>query len=247
MDRDHETAGQRGPCLARQDCRVRRRRKATGDGRTQLEEFDSSGGEGVKDITPFNPLDKENLGTSVADALVAQTLVPLGDMPKFKGAGIYAIYYFGDFPAYEMLSKGNRNVGQETPIYVGKAVPEGTRKGALRLDAEIGTVLRARLMQHALSIRKAENLQIEDFRCRFLVVDDVWIPLGESLLIARHSPIWNLILDGFGNNKPGRRRESQIRSRWDVMHPGREWAMKCKARDETAEQLAAEIKNHLSQ
>ena len=212
-----------------------------------MEASDSAGGEGVKDITPFNPLDKKILGTSVADALVDRALVQLGDIPTFRGAGIYAIYYFGDFPAYESLSNGNCDIGEETPIYVGKAVPKGTRKGGLRQDTEIGTVLRARLRHHAGSIGKAENLRIEDFRFRFLVVDDVWIPLGESLLIARHSPIWNLILDGFGNNKPGKRRESQIRSRWDVMHPGREWAMKCKARDETAEQLTAEIKNHLRQ
>ena len=194
-----------------------------------------------------NPLDKQNLGTSVADALVARTLVPLGDIPKFEGAGIYAIYYFGDFPAYEMLSKGNREAGQETPIYVGKAVPKGTRKGSFDLDAKAGTVLRARLNQHARSIRSAENLRIEDFRCRFLVIDDIWIPLGESLLIARHSPIWNHLLGGFGSNAPGSGRHAGMRSRWDVMHPGRPSAMKCKARDETAEQLAAEIKNHLRQ
>ena len=201
----------------------------------------------MTEITPFNPLDKKNLGTSVADALVAQALVPLGDTPKFEGAGIYAIYYFGDFPAYASLKNANRNAGQETPIYVGKAVPQGARKGGLELDAKVGTVLRKRLREHAQTIRSSENLRIEDFRCRFLVVDDIWIPLGESLLIARHSPIWNHILEGFGNHDPGSGRYGGKRTRWDVMHPGREWAMKCKARDETAQQLATEIKNHLRQ
>ena len=29
-------------------------------------------------------------------------------------------------------------------------------------------------------------------------MDDIWIPLGESLLIEMFVPLWNRILDGFG-------------------------------------------------
>ncbi|MGO9267200.1 MAG: hypothetical protein ACLQBA_20380 [Candidatus Binataceae bacterium] len=50
----------------------------------------------------FNPLDKRNLGVNVADALVIEEAEPLGDVKSFKGAGIYALYYRGGFPAYRL-------------------------------------------------------------------------------------------------------------------------------------------------
>jgi hypothetical protein len=49
---------------------------------------------------------------------------------------------------------------------------------------KVGNVLFRRLKEHAESIRSAQNLDIKDFYCRFLVVDDIWIPLGESLVIS---------------------------------------------------------------
>ena len=45
---------------------------------------------------PFNPLDKRHLGESVASAMLKSPIHPLPP-EKFKGAGIYAIYYTGDF------------------------------------------------------------------------------------------------------------------------------------------------------
>jgi hypothetical protein len=51
-------------------------------------------------------------------------------------------------------------------------------------------VLFRRLNEHAQSIAQAENLELSDFSCRYLVVDDIWIPLGESLLIEKFAPIW---------------------------------------------------------
>lgn len=112
----------------------------------------------------------------------------------------------------------------EAPIYVGKAVPAGARKGGFGLGLSPGTVLFKRLEEHAESIRQATNLKLEDFKCRFLVVDDIWIPLAESLLIEMFSPAWNKIVDGFGNHNPGSGRHGQRRSSWDVLHPGRSWA-----------------------
>ncbi len=41
-----------------------------------------------------------------------------------------------------------------------------------------------------------------------------------------HSPVWNRALDGFGNKDPGRRRATQYRSPWDLLHPGRRFAEK---------------------
>ena len=77
------------------------------------------------------------------------------------------------------------------PIYVGKAVPAGTRKGGFGLDIEHGSVLYHRLVEHAESVKAAVNLDIADFFCRFLVVDDIWIPLAESVLIEKFKPVWN--------------------------------------------------------
>ncbi len=161
-------------------------------------------------------------------------------LDRFPGAGIYAIYYTGDFPAYRPLAEANRDGRFDIPIYVGKAIPPGGRKGGVELSIQY-PALGKRLSEHADSIEAAENLSIEDFHCRYLVVDDIWIPLGESLLIAMFGPVWNQLIDGFGNHNPGIGRFQGMRSRWDVLHPGRHWAEKCQPRPESAAQIAAEV------
>ncbi len=195
-------------------------------------------------IIPFNPLDKRNLGESVTLALTRRPAIRMDRLRPFAGAGIYAIYYVGEFPAYRAIAECNRHGRMVAPIYVGKAVPKGARKGG-DLDAPPGNVLHKRLTDHVKSIEQAENLDIADFHCRYLVVDDIWIPLGESLLIARHAPLWNKIVDGFGNHDPGRGRHAGLRPRWDVLHPGRPWAARCRERDESADQIIREVINHL--
>lgn len=193
----------------------------------------------------FNPLDRKNLGASVAQALLQQEPIPLGKVKLFSGAGIYAIYYTGSFKPYEPISKRCRDGRFEVPIYVGKAVPAGARKGGTGLTATAGKALYNRLSEHAESIGNVRNIGTKDFHCRFLVVDDIWIPLGESLLIANFAPIWNNIIDGFGNHDPGRGRYEGMCPRWDVLHPGRAWAAKCKSRPETPEQIVADVKTYL--
>lgn len=47
----------------------------------------------MSDPLPYNPLDKQNLGASVAEALLGRKVRPLGSITRFGGAGIYAIYY----------------------------------------------------------------------------------------------------------------------------------------------------------
>jgi len=183
-------------------------------------------GDKIPKVPPFNPLDKRNLGESVADAILLRPVVPLPP-PPFIGAGIYAIYYVGDFPVYLNLSKRNTNGKFVWPIYVGKAVPAGARKGGFGLGEDPGQVLFSRLREHAGSIQEAKNLKLEHFYCRFLVVEDIWIPLAESLLIGKFSPPWNHKIDGFGNHDPGKGRHKQQRSAWDALHPGRSWAEKC--------------------
>ena len=53
------------------------------------------------------------------------------------------------------------------------------------------------------------------------------------------------MIDGYGNHDPGKGRYNQARSRWDVLHPGRAWALKCRERPETAEQIQAEVIEYL--
>lgn len=195
-------------------------------------------------VVPFNPLAKRHLGESVGQAMLRQAVVSLGDLNAFDGAGIYAIYYTGGFQGYEVIAERNCNQRFGAPIYVGKAVPKGARKGG-DLEATPGKVLYNRLKQHAKSIDEASNLDIADFHCRYLIVDDIWIPLGESLLIAKFNPLWNKLIDGFGNHDPGKGRHAGLRPRWDVLHPGRPWADRCQARDETAEQIIGEARDYL--
>ncbi len=197
------------------------------------------------DPVPYNPLDKQNLGASVAEALLGRKVHSLGSITPFNGAGIYAIYYVGDFPAYAPLAIRNREERFEAPIYVGKAIPEGGRKGAGKADDSATRALHARLNDHAKSIKAAENLPIADFHCRYLVVDDIWIPLGESLLIAKFAPVWNSLVDGFGNHDPGKGRYEGMRPRWDVIHPGRSWAEKCKPRGEGPEEIQNDVSSYL--
>lgn len=198
----------------------------------------------MKQEKPFNPLDRKHLGESVRDALLKRPIMPLPP-ERFSGAGIYAIYYCNGFGPYEVLTGINRKKPWSIPIYVGEAVPAGSRKGGRSLDADPGNVLWKRLCEHAESIRQARNLNLGDFRCHYLVVEDIWIPLGENLLIAMFNPVWNKILDGFGIHDPGVPRAGQKRSRWDVLHPGRPWAEKLGPHPLTATELGKVVEDYL--
>ena len=132
----------------------------------------------------YDPLDYENLARSVVQALLGGPEGPLPPSEAFEGAGVYAIYYRGDFGGYSRLVTAEAPL----PIYVGKAVPIGARKGGGRTTG--GRELYQRLKQHSSSIEQAENLRIDHFRCRYLVVVPVWITLAERFLacIIHESP-----------------------------------------------------------
>ena len=117
-------------------------------------------------------------------------------------------------------------------------MPAGARKGGFGLGANPGKVLFRRLNEHAESISSASNLRLDDFHCRYLVTDDIWIPLAEAMLIDLFNPVWNKLLDGFGNHDPGKGRYEQQRAPWDTIHPGRAWAEKLK-RGKDEKQLLA--------
>lgn len=162
----------------------------------------------------------------------------------FEGAGIYAIYYLGDFDAYRPLAEINRE-RMEAPIYVGKADPKGGRRGG-DFDAPSGTALSDRLRKHSNSISQAGNLDVADFRCRYLVLDDVWVRMAERMLISWYRPVWNVVVDGFGNNDPGGRRATQYRSPWDILHPGRPWVDKLAKGETTEQQIRESIARHFA-
>jgi hypothetical protein len=195
--------------------------------------------------TPFNPLDKRNLGESVADALLLTESTALPPEP-FIGAGVYALYYVGQFPAYLLLAEKNRAGRFHSPIYIGKAVPAGARKGGLGIEAEHGKALFKRLSEHAKSLQAASNLDLADFYCRFLVVEDIWIPLAESMLIERFKPVWNRVLDGFGNHDPGSGRYSGKMPPWDCLHPGRAWTEKLQPCSSAPDELEKQVKEFLA-
>lgn len=191
---------------------------------------------------PFNPLDMRNLAESIVNALDEVEPQPLGELVRFEGAGIYALYYHGPFEAYSLLTEQNRDSSRE-PIYIGKAVPSGGRRGIV-VETKT-TALYKRLSDHAKSIIGASNLDIADFRARWLVMEDIWIPLGESAMIRRHTPVWNALLDGFGNHDPGKGRINGVRSKWDTLHPGRPWAGKFPLNPESPAAVAQEVTEYL--
>ena len=193
----------------------------------------------------YNPLDKLRLGESVAKALLARSVSVLPPPEPFIGAGIYALYYTGAFPPYRKIAVKNTGDKWDGPIYVGKPVPAGARKGGYGLGESPGEVLYRRLKEHSESIDQAENLSLSDFKCRYLIVDDIWIPLGESLLISMFSPLWNQFLDGFGNHDPGAGRYNQQQSSWDVIHPGRPWTTKLKPNSRFREDIIKAITKFL--
>jgi hypothetical protein len=124
------------------------------------------------------------------------------------------------------------------PIYVGKAVPRGAGKGGFGLGANPGKVLLRRLNEHAESIRSTKNLKLDDFPCRYLVTDDIWIRLAEAMLIDLFKPVWNKLIDGFGNHDPGKGRYEQQRAAWDMLHLGRAWAEKVRPGKDEKQLLA---------
>ena len=195
------------------------------------------------------------------DALRFFNGTPVHNLPpttKFGGSGVYAIYYTGSFPIYQKVSAANRT-SYSLPIYVGKAIPSGGRKG-LKKSIDNEDSLHKRLREHTKSIKEAiayaksnlaeHQLSLADFACRFIVVpgdESAIIAPIESALIKQYQPLWNAAVDGFGNHTPGKRRFEQSRSQWDTLHVGRPWADKCKGPTPNLEGIFADIKSHLQE
>lgn len=168
-------------------------------------------------VNLYDPLTYDNLMAGLVMHFETQAKERLDSVAGVEGPGIYSLFYSGNFHVYEPVSCSER------PIYVGKAVPPGSRKGS-RVDESI-PMLQRRIREHSKSIGQADNLEISDFSCRYLSVVPVWITLAERFLIDHYKPVWNLCLDGFGDHDPGRGRRNSQRSWWDTLHPGRNWAV----------------------
>lgn len=168
-------------------------------------------------LEPYDPLTYENLMRGLTVHFENQDSHRLdGDLGRIQGAGIYALYYHGCIDAYRWISDGT------SPIYVGKAVPPGSRKGDT-LDPTVPQIMR-RLREHKRSIGQAENLEPSEFTFKVLSIVPVWITLAERFLIDNYRPVWNGCLEGFGDHDPGKGRHGGERSWWDTFHPGRPWA-----------------------
>jgi hypothetical protein len=189
----------------------------------------------------YNPLAYDVLTRNIVDELMTRGPYALPLQQPFPGAGVYAIFYRGDLPLYRPV----RSPDARWPIYVGKAIPAGSRK-ALVDKTRIGRELFNRLSEHAESIQAAGNLAIGDFCCRYLVVAPLWIPMAERLLIESFHPVWNGALDGFGNHDPGGRRSNQWTSPWDTVHTGRPWANKL-ARQHTVTEAERSVREFLAE
>ena len=191
----------------------------------------------------FDPSNPNVAGRIVGITMIAQDRKPLANVERFYGSGVYAIYYNGKFPAYKAISK------KEHPIYVGKADPADP---ASKTAMEQGDRLANRLNDHRKNIAKATTtLDLEDFEYRAIVVQTGWQNSAENYRIHLFKPIWNSEMDicyGFGKHgdDPGTR--ANLRSPWDTLHPGRDWAHRDpKMKDaRPQERIVQDIKEHLA-
>jgi hypothetical protein len=59
--------------------------------------------------TPYDPLDLRTLAASMAKVVLEQPVHPLANVPVFEGAGVYIIYYTGDYEPYKSITQKNKD------------------------------------------------------------------------------------------------------------------------------------------
>lgn len=190
----------------------------------------------------FDPANPKIIGRFISLAMVAQNREKLSAVERFYGSGIYAIYYRGPFKLYAPLAK------TETPIYVGKA---GPAVGNARTPMEQGDRLARRLEEHRRNIAKAAaTISVDDFDCRYLVVQSGYETAAENYLIDLFKPVWNSetdILYGLGKHGDDADTRANKRSPWDTVHAGREWAVKSKQDARTVVEISADLDKHFAE
>jgi hypothetical protein len=199
-------------------------------------------------LDPGNP---DTVGRLVVIALLAQERVLLREMNPTYGSGVYAIYYNGEHPAYEEIRRS------ETPIYVGKADPAEPMAATPRQQ---GVRLFRRLADHREAIQEVENhatknglpypLRVDDFECRRLVCATNAQLVAERHLIDIFRPAWNQeskICFGISKHGDAVTTRGNKNSPWDVLHPGRNWAIPSPVRaGMSPETITANLTRHFS-
>ena len=190
----------------------------------------------------FDPANPNIVGRFVGITMVAQPRKQLATIERFYGSGVYALYYNGNLPVYREISR------KEHPIYVGKADPiDQSSKTAM----EQGDRLSARLSEHRRTISKAaSSLLVEEFEYRALAVQTGWQTSAEDYLIHLFKPIWNSqvnICYGFGKHGDAPETRANLRSPWDTLHHGRDWAHRDRTMKDARSQrrIEADIASHL--
>ena len=191
----------------------------------------------------YDPLEYSNLTRHLVRELMDQKETSLPIKESFAGPGVYALFYNGDFEPYVQWDQ----VSLEQPIYVGKAVPPGSRKGGVSKSINPkDQPLFKRLAEHSKSIDSAKNLSTGQFLCRYLTVVPLWITAAERFLIEHYRPLWNVCIEGFGNHNPGSGRHQGEISWWDALHPGRPWAAKLR-RTRSQEQAITRLDSYFQE
>ena len=206
---------------------------------------------------PLGPVDparhtfrSPQLTRVVQEAMQFLAGTPVHSLPpeRFSGAGVYLLYYSGPFEHYARITQLNQQSPRQ-PIYIGKADPPGSRTGRSSGAGE-QRALYQRLREHAGSIANVPSLDVQDFQCQFMILNDPetdLISTVEAALIHTYDPLWNVVVDGFGNHDPGSRRYTQSPSEWDVLHPGRRWVKHLTGPPPRREEIIAKIRRHQTQ
>jgi hypothetical protein len=80
------------------------------------ESKDSALGDRRDVSAPYDPLDLRTLAESMVKVVLEQRIYSLGNVPSFEGAGVYVIYYTGDYDPYRSIAQKNKGGKWNQPI-----------------------------------------------------------------------------------------------------------------------------------
>jgi hypothetical protein len=168
---------------------------------------------GVFQPAYFDPLSTERLIETICEMFERQPLTSMAsEIPRFDGAGLYAIYYRGTSVAvYAPLAD------TEIPIYAGQGASHNSATGNATPSPR---PVYLRLNAHRRSIDQG-GLETDEFWFRVLLMPHVHANLGEDGLRRLYRPVWNSVLTGFGSHEQGESTRRSKRSKWDTFHAGR--------------------------
>ncbi len=169
----------------------------------------------------FDPSNPNVGGRIVGITMIAQKRKPLANIERFYGAGVYALYYNGDFPGLRA------NFAAGTPDLRGKADPaDAASKTAMEQGDRLARAAYGSLEKYREGGKPRCDWQ--DFEYRALVVQTGWQTSAEDYLIhlfktASGIPAGVSATDS-ANMATIPARAPTCASPWDTLHPGRDWA-----------------------